>query len=61
MKPGDSALISWRRLAVLCLDYKHCLRGIGKVEWKDAKERTDGIGDGRCDLNKADDELCFTK
>lgn len=40
MKPGDSALISWRRLAVLCLDYKHCPLGIGKVEWKDAKERT---------------------
>lgn len=39
MKPGDSALISWRRLAVLCLDYKHCPLGIGKVEWKDSKER----------------------
>ena len=40
MKPRDSALISWRWLAVLCLDYKYCLPSVGKIEWKDAKERT---------------------
>ena len=61
MKPGDSALISWRRLAVLCLDYKCCPPGVGKVGWKDVKRELDGTGDGCQELNKADDELCFTE
>lgn len=45
MKPGDVDLISWRQLAVLCLDYKYCpicmtiniSLCVGKVGWKDAK------------------------
>lgn len=35
MKPGDVALIPWRRLAEICLDYKYYLTCVG---WEDSEE-----------------------